>query len=588
MKRFLALALTTLMLCGCDFAPPVETTPPTTPSTEPIVTEPPVQVRQPLEQYPLPYTDLREAVPMGKDILLTVGEPAMLVKLQSHDLAQDASVRLPEGASVLAVTDDGVCYAVNGTLVFLDARLRECGRVTLPLSATGTPLVSQDLQRIYYTAGKTIRSVSRTNGHDRPLRDTTAQELTLIGLHIQDTILKCQATDANGIVSTLFFDPTTGELVMQYDHDIDLFTGAEGWFATISQNGYVQNLVSKDGTLIQALSPSYTYNRLDYLDNLKGVVITTVHDGYLSLDFCAIDTGFSQAMTPLNGVAEIRSLWGDATQNCIWVLTDQDTLFRWDLALTEVEDQVSCITPFYTRENPDTDGLLRLEEQVQALEKQSPIDLHIGEDALTLDAEGYTLVSEYRVPVLGNGLNVLSHALSQLDGKFLTKVAEVSQDDRIHISLVQSVTGSVEQDTPVSCTTAHFWNHGNACIVLALGDGITQDFHHGLYHVMDAQILSRSSVFDNWEDLNPPDFEYDYSYNLNQNREDLTVPDAFIDTFSMSFPTEDRARIFQYAMMEEGEAVFQSQSKQAKLAVLCTGIREAFGITSKKPLPWEQ
>ena len=341
--------------------------------------------------------------------------------------------------------------------------------------------------------------------------------------------------------------------------------------------------------MIQALNPSYTYSQLTYLGNLQGVVITATHDGYLSLDFCEIPSGFSQSMTTLNGVSEIRNLWGDVDQGCIWMLTEQDTLYRWDLALTAVEDQVSCITPYYTRENPDLEGFARLEERILELEARYPLDLHIGEDALTPQALGYTLVSEYRVPVLENGLNALAYELTRLDIDFLSQVAAVSRDDRIHIYLVQSITGSVEQDTPVNTTCAQFWNNiGNACMVLTLGDSLEHDFFNGLAHVMDAQILSRSNAFDNWESLNPPGFAYDYSYNLNQNREDTLQSEAFMDVFSMSFPTEDRTRIFQYAMTEGCEDLFASEIRQKKLAAICAGIRDTFDISTKSPLPWEQ
>ena len=588
MKRIFALALTTLMLWGCQGNPIPETTPPTTEPTQPTTaTEPPAPVYQPLERYTLPYTDIRAAAPMGGEILLTVGEPATLVKLRASDLALDASAKLPENAVLLAVADNGVCYGVNQTLVFLDARLRESGRVTLPLAATGTPLVSADLQKVYYTAGNTVRSVSRSTGHDRPLRDTTAAALELAALHLEGTLLECRSTDNDGTVTTLFFDTATGELVRQYADAITLSTHQKGWLATISQNGYVENLVSKDGTLIQGLNPSYAYTSLTYLG--ADVVITAAHDGYLSLDLCEIPSGFSKAMTTLNGATEILDLWEDAEGTCIWVLTDQDTLYRWDLELTAVEDQVSCITPYYTRENPDTDGLARLEERILELEEQYAIDLHIGEDALTTQSAGYTLVSEYRVPVLENAINTLVHELTRLDSDFLAQVAAVSHDDRIHISLVQSISGNVEMDTPVNTTTAQFWSDlGNTCIVLTLGETLAQDFYHGLAHIMDAQILSKSDAFDDWESLNPPDFEYDYSYNLNQNREEGSNPEAFMDVFSMSFPTEDRASVFQYAMTEGCEAFFQSKLRQAKLATLCTGIRETFGITTKSPLPWEQ
>lgn len=588
MKRFFALALTTLMLCGCELSLPAETTPPTTVPTEPVTqTEPPVTVFQPIETHPLPYDNIQAAAPMGSDILLTVGEPAMLVKLRSYDLAQDASIRLPEEACVIAVENSGVCYLLKGTLVFLDSNLRECGRVTLPLAATGTPLVSDDLQTVYYTAQNTIRSVNRSNGHDRPLRETTASDLTLMGLHCDSTILECQATDAAGNVSSLFLNTATGELSRQDGDIVSLSTHGTGWLATVSQNGYTQHLVCGDGTLIQALKPSYGYHSLTYLGNLNGVVISAIHDGYLSLDLCGIPSGFSESMTTLKGVTQIRGLWGDSAAACIWILGDGDCLYRWDLKLTAVEDQVSCITPYYTREHPDEEGLAQLEERIVSLEAQYPIDIHIAEDALTMQSEGYTLISEYRVPVMESGINTLAHALTRFQSSFLEQVADGSQDNRLHICLVQSVTGSVEMDTPVNCTTAQFWNEaGNACMILALGDDLEADFHHGLAHVMDTQIRSSSDAFDDWEALNPPGFTYDYSYNLNQAREDGSHPEAFLDTFSMSFPTEDRARFFQYAMKEGCDDMFQSSVRQEKLAALCAGIRDTFDLTGS--LPWEQ
>ena len=593
MKRIFALALTTLMLCGCELMLPTETTPPTTEPattpTEPVMeTEPPVTVFQPLETYALPYTDLRSATPMADNILLTVGEPAMLVKLRAQDLAQDASIRLPEDAAVLAVEKNGVCYQHKGVLVFLDTNLRECGRVTLPLSAVGTPLVSSDLQTVYYTTQNTIRSVSRTTGHDRPLRETNAANLNLVDLHYDGTTLECEATDSYGLVSTLFIHTATGELTRQ-DWDIcSLSTYGDSWMATMDQNGYVQNLVSSDGVLIQVLNPSYEYTDMTYLGSRSGVVITASHEGYLSLDLCEIPSGFSQAMTTLNGVSEIRGLWDDATANCIWILGDQNCLYRWDLELTAVEDTVSCITPYYTRENPDEDGLAQLKEQILPLEEQYAIDLYLAEDALGIQPEGYTLVSEYRVPVLANGVNTLTHTLTQFQPDFLAQVAAASQDGRIHIALVQSITGSVEMDTPVNCSTAQFWNKdGNACIVLTIGDQLEESFYHSLTHIMDIQIRNSTNALDGWEAWNPPGFTYDYSYNLNQTREEGSQPDAFLDTFSMSFPMEDRACFFQYAMKADCADIFQSKVRQEKLAVLCAAIREAFDLPDA-PLPWEQ
>jgi len=57
----------------------------------------------------------------------------------------------------------------------------------------------------------------------------------------------------------------------------------------------------------------------------------------------------------------------------------------------------------------------------------------------------------------------------------------------------------------------------------------------------------------------------------------------------MSFPSEDRARIFYYAMTEGNEELFTSSTLQAKLKTLCEGIREAYGWQKESQVfPWEQ
>ena len=59
--------------------------------------------------------------------------------------------------------------------------------------------------------------------------------------------------------------------------------------------------------------------------------------------------------------------------------------------------------------------------------------------------------------------------------------------------------------------------------------------------------------------------------------------------YSMSFPKEDRARIMEFAMTEGNAACFQSKTMQAKLKLLCQGIREAFGLRkSPETFLWEQ
>ena len=111
--------------------------------------------------------------------------------------------------------------------------------------------------------------------------------------------------------------------------------------------------------------------------------------------------------------------------------------------------------------------------------------------------------------------------------------------------------------------------------------------------MIDTQVISRTNAYDSWDNFNPSDFTYDNSYTANQNRDGskyLTPgSEAFIDTYSMSFAKEDRARIMEYAMTPGHEALFRSSILQSKLKQICIGIREAFCLEAfPESFLWEQ
>ena len=57
----------------------------------------------------------------------------------------------------------------------------------------------------------------------------------------------------------------------------------------------------------------------------------------------------------------------------------------------------------------------------------------------------------------------------------------------------------------------------------------------------------------------------------------------------MSYPKEDRARLFEYAMTAGHDELFVSPNLQQKLKQLCTGIREGFDLEgSSEVFLWEQ
>ncbi len=186
--------------------------------------------------------------------------------------------------------------------------------------------------------------------------------------------------------------------------------------------------------------------------------------------------------------------------------------------------------------------------------------------------------------ILRRELELLDHRLSQFPEGLLQTTAASFQS--LNIGLAAQISGSVQGGS------LQFFSGKNANILLAVGDDSESALHHQLFHVMQTHILSHSSAFDQWDSLNPKGFQYDYDYTTNAIRNSgiyLTEDNRyFLDTFSMSYPKEDRARIFEYAMLPGQEPLFKPKAIQKKLKAVCRGIREAYCLTAEGPYPWEQ
>ena len=106
---------------------------------------------------------------------------------------------------------------------------------------------------------------------------------------------------------------------------------------------------------------------------------------------------------------------------------------------------------------------------------------------------------------------------------------------------------------------------------------------------METVVLTESTAYDRWNNLNPEGFSYDSNYHRVDSQWLRRGQEYFIDAYAMSYPKEDRARLFEYAMTSGHEELFRSPHLQSKLKQMCTGIREAFDLEYwPEPLLWEQ
>lgn len=130
---------------------------------------------------------------------------------------------------------------------------------------------------------------------------------------------------------------------------------------------------------------------------------------------------------------------------------------------------------------------------------------------------------------------------------------------------------------------------------------MTASFHHEISHAIESKIRSQGGNLpdeEEWAALNPDPGGYGdcytYSYSSYSGLEDMTqfiytMDQAgnayFIDEYSMTYPTEDRARLFEYVMNPDyGWIDWDSAPHlKAKLNYYATCIRAAFDTTGGLP-----
>lgn len=568
MKKLLALALAALLLTGCAAESPAPTEPSlpeTTPATEEVII-----THESVELLEFDYEDAYAAAPMGEDLLLFCNmDKTTLVKISGRNHKELASIStgvpVNPGTSTLQISESGVCYATEEEYIFLDENLEEIDRITLP-DAWGRGAVTADQQTIYYSTGSELWVYSRENGLHRPLRETLHTGLILESLELNDSVLVCQVDDA-----TLFYSTATGELLYAHDVAVTLSSAGDLWLAKTSDGGRNQ-IAFGGGAEPQALKDFESFADVTLVSG--GVLITSQTEETHTIRFLNL-TDSTEAAIALDGDAFVTNAWNDS--GILWISFDDGRLLRWEPEDADMQ-AASCIAPYFSRENPDTEGLAALEPTIAQLEDTYGVKIHIFEDAVVAQPVGITLSSEYQVETLTEGLSALELALSRFTPEFLAKAGKASGDGKVHISLVRAVTGE-------GCI--QFWDAGIAHIILEVNDDLQRNFFHGIGHIIDARVLTECTALDGWKSLNPQGFSYLYDYTAEADT--AAFPGAFADSIGMVSPVEDRASVFTAAMQQDAGDTFESGTMQRKLSTLCNGIRKAFGMkNAEEPLPWEQ
>lgn len=619
MKRVFALLLAMLMiLCGCASEAPDDTK--STPSTTVPVTEPEAPARpdfglyEPdsnaelqtggaVKRFPLEGTDYYAVEPITDGLLLFSGTDTTTVTLlreEADPVEAALNCYVFPDETTLRICEDGLYYFDRTTseIVSLSSGLQEISRVRMPEDLVDTPALTSDGKLAYYFSTDALRCFELKTGISRLLRSSTFATQQLWGIHFDDAVLECFALDGE-YSETLYISAQTGELLTAYDTVPEVETDGQRYFADYFDGRQIQHLVGSRDEKPQCLAIPQDYVSVEPLLALDGCVAYTADEGGNTLDFFNLTHGTHCSRVQLPGVNLPSHLSADENSGLIWLLAGdlsgtQQALYCWDPALSPTGDEANYLTPYYTALEPDVQGLAEIAKHAKALGEKYGVRIRVWEDVQKVLPSDYTFEPEYLVPAYEEYLPVVEQILSAFPEGFLKKLGKSSQNGVLTISLVRQIYGDNALGSLTTASGVHFWDDGSGYIAVAVGDlNADQNLCHEIFHAIDSYVMSECILYDNWPDLNPDGFFYDYDYISNQFREDDQYLEdenrAFIDMYSMSYPKEDRARIFEYAMMEGSESYFQSDIMQLKLNTLCKGIREAFKLKKySQPLLWEQ
>lgn len=605
MKPFFSLLLSLLLLCGCAAQnPEPESVPAQTVSAEEVA---PVQSaltmtfhsgEKPLKQYNLS-EEVTGFLPLEENLLFFSGGDTTTLTLLGTETGAPVAVHsvpltlTPENATV-QLLEVGISYFNENTLetVVLDSSLREVRRIAAPVDLAGFPLLSQDGRTLYYCTPNAVRCLDLETGISRILKEASHPVQSVTGLLVGDSVLQLSTTDINGDWNTLFLSTKTGQLLGDFTGNILPKTIGDNFFLC-QQQGELQTLLF--GT---SGGSTMTLNPMDQAEDcffLGSQVVTTVwQDSSEKVALYSLETGLCTSSLCLPSNQWVQSV-AAGRDGCLWLLCSQSDgsplLCLWDPMASQTQDDTIYTTSYYTREDPDYEGLAACSLYAQELSEKYGIRILIYKDAVALEPWDYHLEYEYQPSVLRRELDALDQRLSKFPDTFLKTLT--GQFTSLNICIVRSTTGSPESGSLEAVNGIQFWDDYDSYIVLATDHDTEYTLYHELCHMIDSVVLTESTAYDRWENLNPDDFQYDNDYTANQSRDGSPWlqegREYFIDTYSMSFAREDRARIFEYAMTSGHAELFRAPPLQQKLRQLCTGLREAFDLEdTQDSLPWEQ
>ena len=552
----------------------------------------PMQQQYPglVRAYPLGTETARGIRAFGKDVLALSGDSNTTLSLYTgENLKETTQITLnffldPEDPS-LQIHQNEISYfdPLQQATIVLDHRLQQTRYIPAPMGLSGSPILCAMENTLYYCTGWSVVAWDLESGIRRTVKEMAYEHQALTGIHPDSNILECTIQN-KGSTTKLLLTADQGVELRQLPENGSLYTRDDRYFCAITSSYQTLMLFGETEASVSLLLPADNWDQQFYLPEDHAVVTVCAAETGVQLDYYELNTGMLRSSLTLNAAPKAII---NTKDHCAYILSRDsgDILYRWDV-LQQPPDPANTVS-FKSAYRTDIAALEACQDYADAIAAQYGITIRIGEEAAAVQPWDYAFQPETLAPVLQKELRLLEQRLAQYPQTILEQTRD--HFTGLTICLVRSITGTGDERSLPSATGIQFFRDQEAYVVISTGRYSRQALYHELYHAMETHILTESSALDHWETLNPVNFTYQSQqpqesgiYLKGQTR-------AFVDHYSMIYPKEDRARVLENAILPGKRDLFLSEYMQRKLTALCTGIREAYGLTKHpETLPWEQ
>lgn len=491
--------------------------------------------------------------------------------------------------------------AVRGTIHVLDSTLKE----TAIFSVSGDMIyVNPSLTKAY--------CFSNTNGIC--IVDLTTNETQTMLENARDlTLYSCIGTD----ISIRYIDSSSPDKKECYA-GLNLESGEVEFFETdISFSGlhyhsgfWAGSMLAEDNTYFAGTQKNpyqfnleLSYPSLQLTENPSHLIFSTTEaDGTQSLTAYQTDGIFlsSFSLSSMSGTPTSQTVWNENAQGYFLIIIDEtghDKLYFWDLSEHTEGTPLSMIPYEQKKTAPGSILDAQYYSQAQTLSEEYGVSIKIA-DQCAVDYYDKTVSQEYDTAKITTAFQTLQKAFASYPDNFWKQLRYGTYRE-IEINLMGDITNKeyIEGYSPSA-----FVQHTNGKIIMVLNINIEepfleQNFYHESSHIID-KVLEHDALYreealyseEKWSSLNPKEFislnpdcnGYYYSYAImpmDYYQEIFTS--YFASDYGKSFPTEDRATIFEAAMNGTTQIFSRNVSAPlySKLEYYCQCIRDCFNTS---------